>query len=309
MPTLPSAVLAYNDRSRFHFTAELHLTWLVRWALRRTHPTPCQLSAVESWSEMSNEEDPSYPTLPSVISCWELKWHEQWGGPILSYPPISHQQLRVEVKWAMRRTQPILPSHQSSAVESWSEMSKEEDPPYPTPSAVESWSDMSNEEDPSYPTLPSVISNWELKWHEQWGGPNLSYPPISHQQLRVEVKWARRRTHPTQPPQQLRVEVTWAVRRAHPTYPPISHQQLRIEVTWAMRRTHSILPSHQSSAVQSWNDMSNEEDPPYPIPHWPYPHTFRYPLCLDAPIPLDTTHSFGCPIPLEVLICLDTPIC
>ena len=93
--------------------------------------------------------------------------------------PIGHQHLRVGVTWAMRRTHPTLPyPHQSSAVESWSNMSNE-DPPYPTPhqsSAVESWSGMSNEE--THPTLT----------------------PIGHQQLRVEVTWAMRRTHPTVPP-------------------------------------------------------------------------------------------------------------
>ena len=125
--------------------------------MRRMHPTlyPHQSSAVESWSDMSNEKNPPYPMPPLVISSWELKWHDQWGGPTL---PYCH----------------------------WS-------------SAVESWSDMSNEEDPPYTISSSVISSWELKWHDQWGGPTLPYPLIGHQQLRVEVTWAMKRTHPTLP--------------------------------------------------------------------------------------------------------------
>ena len=46
---------------------------------------------------------------------------------------------------------------------------------------------------------PSIISSWELNWYEQLGGPTLP-TPIGHQELRVEVTWSMRRTHPTLPP-------------------------------------------------------------------------------------------------------------
>ena len=148
--------------------------------------------------------------------------------------------------------------NQSSAVESWSDMCNVEDPPYPTPhqpSAVESWNDMHNVEDPPYPppishqqlrvevtcamwrihpTLPPlVISSWELKWHVQWGAPNLPYRTISHQQLSVEVTCAMWRTHPTLvPPLTISSwELKWHVQCWGPTLPyppPISHQQLRV---------------------------------------------------------------------------------
>ena len=109
----------------------------VTWEIMGTHMTyPHQLSTVESWSGMSNEEDPSCPLL--AISSWELKWHEKWWG--LTWPtPISYQQLRVKVTWTMRRTSPT--PHWPSAVESWSDINSEEDPPCHTPhwsSAVES---------------------------------------------------------------------------------------------------------------------------------------------------------------------------
>ena len=88
------------------------------------------LSPFNLVAERSNEEDPPYPT------------------------PISLQQLRVEVTWAMRSIHPTI--HLSWAVESWSDMSNEE--AHPTlplhwSSAVESWSYMSNEENPPYPML------------------------------------------------------------------------------------------------------------------------------------------------------------
>ena len=99
---------------------------------------------------------------PSDISSWDLKWHEQWGGPTL--PPIGHQQLKVEVTWAMRRTCPIpllaISSWQLKLHEQWGGLI------HPQPSVFETWNDMSNEEDPSPPLL--VISSWELKWHEQF---------------------------------------------------------------------------------------------------------------------------------------------
>ena len=49
-------------------------------------------------------------------------------------PPVGHQELRVEVMWAMRRRTPTHPS-------------------------------------------PLVIRNWELKWHEQWGGVPTYWDP------------------------------------------------------------------------------------------------------------------------------------
>ena len=73
------------------FTAEPHSSWLVRWAMRRTHPT---------LPPISNQQ------------LRELKWHEKWGGATLPYP------------------------HQSLAVESWSDISNEDDPPCPIPSPI-----------------------------------------------------------------------------------------------------------------------------------------------------------------------------
>ena len=145
------------------------------------YPTPHQSSAVESWSDMTSEEDPSYPTA------------------------IGHQQLRVEMTCATRGTHPtLLPPHQSSAVESWSDMTSEEDPPYPMPPSVimQLRVEMTWAIKRTHPTLlPLVISSWELKWHVLWGGPTLPYCPlISLQHLRVEVTWEMRRTHPTLPP-------------------------------------------------------------------------------------------------------------
>ena len=92
------------------FTAEPHSTWLVRWAMRRTHPT-----------------------LPPPIGHQQLRVEVTWAmrrtHPTL--PPIGHWKLRVEVTWVMRRTHPI--PLWSSAVESWSDMNNEGDPPCPTP--------------------------------------------------------------------------------------------------------------------------------------------------------------------------------
>ena len=51
-------------------------------------------SAVDSWSDMCNVEDP-----PPIDSC-KFKWHVQCGGP------FPHWQLRVEVTCAMWRTLP-----------------------------------------------------------------------------------------------------------------------------------------------------------------------------------------------------------
>ena len=152
-------------------------------ALRRTHPTllpPHESSAFESWSNMRNEEDPPYPTPQLVISSWELKWHEQWGGPTLPYCPlISHQQLRVEVTWPVRRNHPTL--------------------------------------------LPSVTSSWELKWHDEWGGPTLPYAPISHHAVESWNDMSNEENPLFPTPnghQQLRVEITCATRRTHSTLCP-----------------------------------------------------------------------------------------
>ena len=173
---------------------------------------------------MCNEEDPLYPTpighqqLQVEVTCAMRRTH-------LPYPPIGHQQLRVEMTCAMRRT------------------------------------------DLPYPLL--VISSWELKWHVQWGGPTLPYPYWSS----AVESWSdmcNEEDPPTQSPighQQLRVEMTWAMGEDPPYPTPIDHQQLRV-IKWHVQwgRPALLLP-YWSSAVESWNNMCNEEDTPYPIPH------------------------------------------
>ena len=247
-------MLADSNGSQFHFTAEPHSTWLVRWG------------------------GPTIPYPSSVIRSWKLKWHEQWGGLTLPYPPIGHWSSAVE-RWSDMSNEEVPPyptpiGHWSSAVERWSDMSNEEVPPYPTPighwsSAVERWSNVSNEEDAPYP-IPIGHQQLRVKWHEQCGGPDLTYPfPIGHQQLRVEVTWDVKRTHPILLPnghQQLRVEVPWAVRRMHPTYPPSVIS--RWELKWPEQWGRCTLPTaHQLSEVESSSDMRSEEDPSYPTLH------------------------------------------
>ena len=101
----------------------------------------------------------------SLLSCNQLScWHELLGGgpstPIghqelrvevtwamrsktPTQSPLGHQELRVEVPWAMRTpTHPI--GHQELRVEVTS--NEEEDPHPHWSSGDESWSDMSNEE-------------------------------------------------------------------------------------------------------------------------------------------------------------------
>ena len=189
--------------------------------------------------EMSSEEDPHYPltghqqlkvevtwgmrrTHPlSTISSWELKWHEE------DPPPVNHQELRVEVTWAMRRT-------------------------FPTPHwlAINSWSDMSSEEDPPYP--PLTISTWELKWHEQWGGPNLlpcwlsgveSWSNMSNEEdlPYLPIGWPST------------VEVTWAVRRTNPTPIKTSYCSAGILRPWGGWLLYYVDPlsSRSSSSLSS----------------------------------------------------------
>ena len=148
MLALALAVLPYRSGSQFCFTAELQPPWLVTCAIEEEdphHPNPHWSSGVEIWSDMSNEEE--YPHLHPPT-------------------PIGHQELRVEVTWAMRRSTPTithppplvirsrelkwheqwggvptLPSHWSSGVEIWSDMSNEEEHPTLSPhwsSGVES---------------------------------------------------------------------------------------------------------------------------------------------------------------------------
>ena len=232
------------------------------------------------------------PYPPLVISSWELKLHVQWGGPTL--PLISHQQLRVEVTWAMRRIHPTLPypplvisswelkwhvqwggptlpliSHQQLRVEVTCAM-RRTNPALQQLSAVESWNDMSNEEDPPFPSPPPVISSWQLKWHVQWGGPTL--PPSVISRWEVEMTWAMKRTHPTLAPHQSSAVASWSDMcngRTHPTLPPISHQQLRVEVTWAMKRTHPTLPpiGHQQLRVEVTCAMKRTHPTYPPISH------------------------------------------
>ena len=80
--------LAYSDGNQFRFTAESYSTWLVRWAMRRTNPILShphhQPSAVESWSDMSNEEVPSYPT--PLIGHSPVHLDAPCPPPIFGYP-------------------------------------------------------------------------------------------------------------------------------------------------------------------------------------------------------------------------------
>ena len=76
-----------------------------------------------------------------------------------SPPPIGHQELRVEVTWAMRRRiqhPPTLIGHQEFRVEvTWVMRRRTQHPP-----------------------TPVVIRNCELKWHEQLGGVPAYWDPV-----------------------------------------------------------------------------------------------------------------------------------
>ena len=118
------------------------LKWYV-WCGGHTLPTLYQPSAVDSWSDMCNEEDPQVtcamrrthlPYPPLAIGSWELKWHVWCGGHTLPHPlplAISSWELKEHVQWGGS----TLP----------------------------------------YPTL--AIGSWEFKWYVQCGGPTLPYPP------------------------------------------------------------------------------------------------------------------------------------
>ena len=103
-------------------------------------------------------------------------------------------------------------------------------------------------------------------WLMRWGGyshptPNNNmcdvedppYPtPIGHWQLRVEVTWAMRRTHPTLPLINISSwELKWHMQCGGPTLP---------------------YPPHWPSVVESWSDMCNVEIhptlPPLVISSW-----------------------------------------
>ena len=217
-------------------------------------------TAMNLVGDMSSEENLPPTHHPLVIRSQELMWHEQWGGgPPSPTIPIGHQELRGELTWG-GGPPPTYP-HWSSGVESWSDMSNEEDPTPPTPIGHQelSWSDRSNEEEdlpPTYPLghqesrvevtwairrrtpiphhphwssgikrwidmrrrtsthlPPLVIRSWELKWHEQWGGPHPHWPSG------VELKWQEQ----------------WGGG-------PTTHLPL-----W-------------SSGSENWSDMSNEEE-------------------------------------------------
>ena len=97
--------------------------------------------------DMSNEEDPTHhpttpighqelrveviwamrrrpPPTPLVIRSWELKWHEQWGGPPPTPPPLVIRSWKF--KWYEHWGDPLPHQpHRSSGVESWSDMSNE----------------------------------------------------------------------------------------------------------------------------------------------------------------------------------------
>ena len=239
-------------------------SWKLKWHKQWRElilPSTHWSSTVESWSKMSNKEDPPYP--PPIGHHAVESWNDMSNEENPLFPtPNGHQQLRVEMTWAIKRTNPTLPlmvisswklkwhkqwreltlpsTHWSSTVESWSKMSNKEDPPYPPPighHAVESWNDMSNEENPLFPT------------------------PNGHQQLRVEMTWAIKRTNPTLPLLVISSwELKWHVHWGGPTlpyFPLISLQQLRVEMTWLVRRTHPTLCPHQSSC--SWELKWHEQ--------------------------------------------------
>ena len=232
--------------------------------------TPYWSSAVDSWNDVQwGGPTLSYP--PLGISSWELKWHVQWGGPTYptpywssaveswsgmcneedppTLPPIGHQQLRVKMTCAMRRTHPTQApiGHQQLHVEVTCAMRR------------------------SHPTLPLLaIIIWELKWHVQWGGHTLPNPPlvISSWELKWHVQWGGH-TLPYPPFVISSWELKWHVQWGGPAlpYPLLVIQQLRVEVTSAMRRTHSTLPL---LVISSWELKWHVQwgEPTYPTPYW-----------------------------------------
>ena len=219
------------------FKSQIHSCWLCQHYLKLHWYTAMEVSFVS--------------LLGHIQLGW---WDEQWGGPTLPYP---HQ----------------------SAVETWCDMSNEEDPPYPTPISQQLRLDVTWAMRRTHPTLPPSVSSWDLMWHEQWGGHTL--PPSASE------SWSDMSNEEDTP---------------YPT--PIIHQPLRVEVTWAMRRSHPILPPISHQQLKSWSDRSNE-DPPYPpishaSIHLDTPH-------VECPIPLDATHTFGHPYLWMPYIHLDAP--